>query len=54
MEILKTVQNKFNIKLNMIETEAGDTCLERRGVALPESSIQKIKESHVCLKGPVG
>jgi 3-isopropylmalate dehydrogenase len=54
MEVLKSAQTKFDIKLKMIEAEAGDTCLEKTGVALPESSIQKIKESHACLKGPVG
>ncbi|MCW3997838.1 MAG: isocitrate/isopropylmalate dehydrogenase family protein [Candidatus Bathyarchaeota archaeon] len=54
MAVLKAVQEKFDIKLNMIEAEAGDIILEKRGVALPESSIQKIKESHACLKGPVG
>ena len=54
MEVLKSAQAKFDIKLNMIEAEAGDICLEKRGVPLPESSIQKIKESHACLKGPVG
>jgi len=54
MEVLKSVKTKFDIKLKMIEAEAGDTCLEKTGVALPESSIQKIKESHACLKGPVG
>jgi len=54
LEVLKSVQNKFDIKLKMIEADAGDVCLEKTGVALPEDSIQKIKESHACLKGPVG
>jgi 3-isopropylmalate dehydrogenase len=54
MEVLKSVQNKFDIKLKMIEANAGDICLEKTGVPLPESSIQKIRESHACLKGPVG
>jgi 3-isopropylmalate dehydrogenase len=54
LKVLDAVQRKFALKLNMVEAEAGDTCFEKRGVALPEDSIQKIKESHVCLKGPVG
>jgi 3-isopropylmalate dehydrogenase len=54
LKVLDAVQRKFGLKLNMIEAEAGDTCFEKRGVALPEDSIQKIKGSHVCLKGPVG
>jgi 3-isopropylmalate dehydrogenase len=54
MKVLDAAQQKFGLKLKMIEAEAGDTCFEKRGVALPEDSVQKIKDSHVCLKGPVG
>jgi 3-isopropylmalate dehydrogenase len=54
LKVLESAQAKFNLKLNMIGTEAGDACFQERGVALPEESIQKIKASHVCLKGPVG
>jgi 3-isopropylmalate dehydrogenase len=54
MKVLDAAQQKFGLKLKMIEAEAGDTCFEKRGVALPEDSVQKIKDSHACLKGPVG
>jgi 3-isopropylmalate dehydrogenase len=54
LKVLESAQTKFGLKLNMIDAEAGDTCFKKRGVALPEDSIQKIKESHACLKGPVG
>ncbi|MCW4018148.1 MAG: isocitrate/isopropylmalate dehydrogenase family protein [Candidatus Bathyarchaeota archaeon] len=54
LKILDAAQQKFGIKLNMIYAEAGDTCNEKRGVPLPEDSVQKIKDSHACLKGPVG
>jgi 3-isopropylmalate dehydrogenase len=54
LKVLEAAQRKFGLKLNMIEAEAGDACFEKRGVALPEDSIQKIKASHACLKGPVG
>lgn len=54
LEVLKAAQNKFNINIKIIEANAGDICLEKTGAALPEDSIQKIKESHACLKGPVG
>jgi 3-isopropylmalate dehydrogenase len=54
LKVLEAAQAKFGLKLNMIETEAGDSCLQKRGAALPEDSIQKIKASHACLKGPVG
>jgi 3-isopropylmalate dehydrogenase len=54
LKVLKAAQAKFGLKLNLMETEAGDACFQKRGVALPEASIQKIKSSHACLKGPVG
>ena len=53
-KILEATQQKFGIKLNLVYAEAGDTCKEKRGIALPEDSVQKIKDSHACLKGPVG
>jgi 3-isopropylmalate dehydrogenase len=54
LKVLESAQTKFGLKLNLIEAEAGDACLQRRGVALPEDSVEKIKASHACLKGPVG
>ena len=54
LTVMNAVQKKIGIKLEFIELEAGDSCLERRGVALPEETINAIRRSHVCLKGPVG
>jgi 3-isopropylmalate dehydrogenase len=54
LKILDAVQKRFGLKLNLIYAEAGDTCQQKRGVPLPEDSVQKIKDSHACLKGPVG
>lgn len=54
LKVLKAVQQKFGLNLDVVEVEAGDNCFEKRGVALPEESIQRIKASHACLKGPVG
>lgn len=54
LKVLAATQSRFGLKLNMIETEAGDTCAQRNGVPLPEASVEKIKASHTCLKGPVG
>ena len=52
--VMNAVQKKIGIKLEFVELEAGDSCLEKRGIALPEETIDAIKGSHVCLKGPVG
>ncbi|MEM3479076.1 MAG: isocitrate/isopropylmalate family dehydrogenase [Candidatus Bathyarchaeia archaeon] len=54
MHVLNAVQRKLGLSLEFVELEAGDACFERRGVALPEETIAAIKNSHVCLKGPVG
>ncbi|MEJ2243003.1 MAG: isocitrate/isopropylmalate dehydrogenase family protein [Candidatus Bathyarchaeota archaeon] len=54
LKVLDAVQKKFNIKLNMIPVEAGDKCLEKNGVALPQQTIDNFTKTHVCLKGPVG
>src|SRR3972149_3763243 len=54
LAVLNSAQAKFGLKLDIIEAEAGDACLQKRGVALPEDTVEKIKASHACLKGPVG
>jgi len=54
LKVLEAVQKKFGLSLKIIEAEAGDDCFKRRGVALPDDTVQKIKGSHTCLKGPVG
>lgn len=54
MHVMNAVQKKFGLKLKFTELEAGDACLEKRGVALPDETVKTIKNSHVCIKGPVG
>ena len=52
--VINAVQKRLGLDLKFIELEAGDACFERRGVALPDDTINAIKSSHVCIKGPVG
>jgi 3-isopropylmalate dehydrogenase len=54
LKVLEAVQKKFVLGLNMVEVEAGDKCFKKRGVALPKETVETIKDSHACLKGPVG
>ena len=54
LEILNAVQQRFDIGLKIIEVEAGDRCFEKNGVALPEETVEVIRNSHACMKGPVG
>jgi 3-isopropylmalate dehydrogenase len=54
MKVLEAVKKEFGLELKMIEVEAGDATLAKKGEALPEDSVERIKASHACLKGPVG
>ncbi len=54
LKVLAVVQEKFGIKLVMIDANAGDAVLKAKGAALPAESLQAIKDSNACLKGPVG
>jgi 3-isopropylmalate dehydrogenase len=54
LKVLDSAQKKFGIKLKMIEAPAGDGTLAQTGAALPAETVQKIRDSHACLKGPVG
>ena len=54
LKVLDAVQQRFDLSLNIVRVEAGDACLEKRGAALPEDTVETIRNSHACLKGPVG
>lgn len=54
LKVLDAVQKKFGIKFQIIEAPAGDVALETLGAALPADTVEKIKNSHACMKGPVG
>jgi 3-isopropylmalate dehydrogenase len=54
LKVLDAVQEKANLKLDIVQAEAGDECFKKRGVALPDETVRAIKNSHACLKGPVG
>ena len=54
IEILNAVQKKFDLDLEIIKVEAGDSVFEKTGIALPEETVEVIRNSHACMKGPVG
>jgi len=54
LHVLDAVQKRFELDLDFAKLEAGDACLGKRGVALPDETVDAIRNSHVCLKGPVG
>jgi len=54
LKVFDAIQERFTLNLDFIKLEAGDACLAEKGVALPEETVDAIKNSHVCIKGPVG
>ncbi len=54
LKVLSAVREQLGIDFEILDAEAGDSCLEQRGTALPQDTIEVLKESHACLKGPVG
>ena len=52
--LIRKLEELLGLDIEMIEAEAGDECLKRRGMPLPDETIEALKNSHACLKGPVG
>ncbi|MCD6235773.1 MAG: isocitrate/isopropylmalate dehydrogenase family protein [Thaumarchaeota archaeon] len=54
LTVISKVEEILGLDLEIIEAEAGDRCLAERGKPLPEDTVEILRESHACLKGPVG
>ncbi len=54
LSILEALEAEFGLSLEIRPALAGDSCLQKGGVALPEESISVIRRSDSCLKAPVG
>lgn len=54
LRVLEAVEDRMGVGLELIRVEAGDECLKKRGAALPEETVQAVREAGACLKGPVG
>ncbi|MEM1525235.1 MAG: isocitrate/isopropylmalate dehydrogenase family protein [Nitrososphaerales archaeon] len=54
LKVLEKLQDKLGLKFNFIFAEAGDECFKKTGCALPKETIDIVKNSDACLKGPVG
>lgn len=52
--VLSTLKDVLSLDFELIEAEAGDKCKEERGSPLPDETIEILRRSHACLKGPVG
>ena len=54
VKVLEAAEKKFDLTFKIIEAPAGDIALETLGQALPADTVEKVKNSHACMKGPVG
>jgi len=54
LKVLERVGEVFRLDFEFVETEAGDDCKRKRGLALPSDTISTLKATDACLKGPVG
>ena len=54
IRVLERLKEAFGLDLEFIETEAGDDCKRRHGLALPDDTIRTLETTDACLKGPVG
>ena len=54
ISVLETINKKFDLKFEITKLSAGDKALEETGKALPDETVNVIKQSDACLKAPVG
>jgi len=54
ISVLNTINDKLDLKFDITTLSAGDKALEQTGKALPDETINVIKQSDACLKAPVG
>jgi 3-isopropylmalate dehydrogenase len=54
LSTLESLEDEFGLAVEIRPAPAGDACLRKTGVALPEESIGVIRRSDCCLKAPVG
>ncbi len=52
--VLNTIHDKLNLKFEITKLSAGDKALEQTGKALPDETVDVIKQSDACMKAPVG
>lgn len=52
--VLNTINDRYDLKFEIIKLSAGDKALEQTGKALPYETVDMIKQSDACLKAPVG
>ncbi|MDR0372204.1 MAG: isocitrate/isopropylmalate dehydrogenase family protein [Nitrososphaerota archaeon] len=53
VRVLEAVEKKSSFKLNILYGEAGAHCIPEHGTNLPKETVELIKQTNACLKGPM-
>jgi len=54
VKVLEAAQKAVkNLKLTLIRGEAGYNCIEKYGTNVPQKTLEMLKETDACLKGPM-
>jgi isocitrate dehydrogenase (NAD+) len=51
--VLNAIQKTADVKLDLVKGEAGFYCIEKYGTNLPDKTVEMIKTTEACLKGPM-
>jgi len=51
--VLAAVQKVDKIRLEIVKGEAGFNCIEKYGTNLPDKTLEMLKTTEACLKGPM-
>ncbi|QLH04934.1 3-isopropylmalate dehydrogenase [Nitrosopumilus oxyclinae] len=54
ISVLNTIHDKLDLKFEITTLSAGDQALSETGKALPDETVESIKQSDACMKAPVG
>ena len=52
--VLNSINDKYDLKFQITPLLAGDVALKETGKALPDETVNTIKQSDACMKAPVG
>lgn len=53
LTVLNAVQRTSDVKLELVKGDAGFYCIEKFGTNLPDKTVEMIKTTDACLKGPM-
>jgi len=54
LKVLGTLSKLFSVDIDFKVLEAGDETKKQSGTALPDLTLEGVRASHACLKGPIG